>query len=144
LEDWKYFKILLIKMSKIEQFEDLEIWQEAIDIALNIYNIVKLDKIKNDYGLRDQLQRATLSISNNIAEGFEYNNNKEFIKYLKYAKGSAGETRSMINFLLKVKHISNAEHKLIYDNLILVSKHIKGFISYLNNFEELKKLKPVK
>ncbi|RPI15751.1 MAG: four helix bundle protein [Ignavibacteriae bacterium] len=128
-------------MSKIENFEDLGIWQEASDIAVDIYKIAKTGELRKDLSLRSQLQRAVLSISNNIAEGFEYNNNREFIKYLKYAKGSAGETRSMVNFMLKAKHISETEHKLLYDRLFQLSKQIKGFMGYLDNFESGKKIK---
>jgi four helix bundle protein len=130
-------------MSKIETFEELGIWQEASDIAVDIYKIAKTGEIKKDLSLRGLLQRAVLPISNNIAEGFEYNNNKEFIKYLEYAKGSAGETRSMINFLFKIKHISEIEYKLIYSRLFQLSKQIKGFMDYLNNFEARKKINQI-
>ena len=94
---------------------------------------------KKDYGLKDQLQRAALSISNNIAEGFEYNNNKDFIKYLRYAKGSTGEVRSMLNILLKLNLLPEDEFNNLYSKLIELSKQIKGFISYLMKYEKLKK-----
>ncbi|RPI13044.1 MAG: four helix bundle protein [Ignavibacteriae bacterium] len=76
-------------MSTINSFEELDIWKEASEIALNVYSITSIGDLKRDHGLKDQLQRAVVSISNNIAEGFEYDNNKDFIKYLRYAKGSA-------------------------------------------------------
>jgi four helix bundle protein len=125
-------------MTKINKFEDLEIWQQASDIALEIYNITSPDNIKHEYRLKEQLQSASLSISNNIAEGFEYNNNKDFIKFLRYAKGSTGEVRSMLNFLLRAQHISEEDHKILYDRLIQLSKQIKSFITYLINFEKNK------
>lgn len=125
-------------MTKINKFEDLEIWQQASDIALEIYNITSPDNIKHEYRLKEQLMSASLSISNNIAEGFEYNNNKDFIKFLRYAKGSTGEVRSMLNFLLRAQHISEEDHKILYDRLIQLSKQIKSFITYLINFEKNK------
>lgn len=63
----------------------------AADIVIEVYKITSTEKLRHDYGFKDQLQRASLSISNNIAEGFEYDNNKDLIKYLRYAKGSSGE-----------------------------------------------------
>lgn len=128
-------------MSKINSFEDLDIWKNAFNLASDVYDITSIGNLKRDYGLIDQLQRATVSISNNIAEGFEYDNNKDFIKYLRYAKGSAGEARSMIHFLLKRKHITEAEHKEKCDRYIQLSKQIGSFIKYLRNFEEGKKSK---
>ncbi len=79
-------------MSKAECFEDLRIWQEARQLVKRIY--VDLENVR-DYGFRDQLQRAGVSIMNNIAEGFERNSDAEFARFLNIAKGSAGEVRSM-------------------------------------------------
>ena len=79
-------------MSKAECFEDLRIWQEARQLVKQIY--VDLEKVK-DYGFRDQIQRAAISIMNNIAEGFERNSDADFARFLNIAKGSAGEVRSM-------------------------------------------------
>lgn len=79
-------------MSKAECFEDLRIWQEARQLVKQIY--VDLEKVK-DYGFRDQIQRAGISIMNNVAEGFERNSDAEFARFLNIAKGSAGEVRSM-------------------------------------------------
>jgi four helix bundle protein len=126
-------------MNKINTFEDLKIWQDGSDVAVNIYQITSQVEMKRDYGLKDQLQRAALSITNNIAEGFEYNNNKDFIKFLRYAKGSTGEVRSMLNILLRLNLISEEEFNSLYPKLIELSKQIKGFISYLMKFEKLKK-----
>lgn len=83
-------------MGNIKRFEDLDIWKESTQIAIEIYLVTETGKLKNDFGMRDQLRRAAVSISNNIAEGFEYDNNKDFIKFLRYSKGSSGELRSML------------------------------------------------
>lgn len=79
-------------MNHIESFEDLRIWQEAREMVKQIYRDMRDVR---DYGFRDQLQRAGISVMNNIAEGFERNSDKEFARFLDIAKGSAGEVRSM-------------------------------------------------
>jgi four helix bundle protein len=121
-------------MSKIKTFEDLEVWQNASNIAIEVYKISSIGKLSKDYGLKDQIQRASISISNNISEGFEYDNNKDFIKYLRFAKGSAGEVRSMKNFLYKIDYVNKETYKKFYEELISISKQLKGFINYLKQF----------
>jgi len=79
---------------KIVKFEDLEIWKLAILGVKNIYKLTQNENFSRDFGLRDQIQRAVVSISSNIVEGFEKNNNNEFIRFLKIAKGSCGEVRN--------------------------------------------------
>ena len=91
-------------MNKVQKFEDLQIWNEGMDLALEIYNCLKQCK---DYGLRDQLQRAAVSIPSNIAEGFERQSNKEFIQYLFIAKGSCGELRTQIHIASRLKIFSD-------------------------------------
>lgn len=86
-------------MTKINHFEELEIWKDAVKIGVQIYKLTEEGKLKNDFSAKDQLRRAAISISNNIAEGFEYNNNRSFIKFLLYSKGSTGELRSQLYVL---------------------------------------------
>ncbi len=78
---------------KIKKFEDLNVWNESMVLAEMVYNPLKNFK---DFGLKDQMQRASVSIPSNIAEGFERNSNKEFIQYLFIAKASCGELRTQI------------------------------------------------
>jgi len=126
-------------MAKIERFEDLDLWNEAIVIGVEIYKLTSVGKLEKDYSSKDQLRRAAISISNNIAEGFEYNNNKSFIKFLKYSKGSAGELRSNLFVLKEASVISNGEYEGLETKLLTISKNIGGFIKYLNEFENKKK-----
>lgn len=126
-------------MAKISTFEDLEIWKKSVEIAVDIYTITDSGKISTDFGLRDQLRRAAMSISDNIAEGFEYDNTKDFIKFLRYAKGSAGELRSKLHILKRLDRISGDFYKEMHPRLIGVSKEIAGFIKYLREFEKNKK-----
>lgn len=93
--------------SKITSFEDLIIWQNAQELAVNIYKLVQENEfIRKDLGLSNQFKRAALSISGNIAEGCEYNNNPDFYRFLRISKGSCGEIRNKIRFALRLGFIS--------------------------------------
>lgn len=126
-------------MSKIKRFEDLDIWKLAIGISVDIYKISEEGKLKQDWGLKDQIRRAAMSISNNIAEGFEYDNNKDFIKFLRYSKGSAGELRSQLFSLWKIGFITEDFYNRMFDRLISISKQISGLIKYLKEYEKKNK-----
>ena len=80
---------------KMEHFEDLPIWQKARQLSNAVYDLFEKGPGAKDFGFKDQIQRAAVSIMNNIAEGFERETNNDFAKFLTYAKGSSGEVRSM-------------------------------------------------
>lgn len=124
-------------MAKIEKFEDLQIWQQAVEIAVKVYLLSEQGKLKNDFGAKDQIRRSASSISNNIAEGFEYNNNKDFIRFLRFSKGSCGELRSQLYILNKADFITNEQYNGLYVELISLSKQIKALMKYLT--EKIKK-----
>ncbi|GAB2630501.1 four helix bundle protein [Belliella aquatica] len=126
-------------MAKISAFEDLEVWKEAVRIGVEIYRLADLSPLKHDYKSRDQIIGAAISISNNIAEGFEYNNNKVFIKYLHYAKGSAGEVRSQLAILVAAGRVNNEDYEKLKSDLSGLSSKIKSFINYLKAFNQKKK-----
>jgi four helix bundle protein len=79
---------------KIQRFEELNIWKLSLLITRIIYDLSAKPNFARDFGLRDQIRRAVISISSNIVEGFEKNNNNEFVRFLKIAKGSVGEVRN--------------------------------------------------
>ena len=81
-----------------ERFEDLPVWKAAMRLGIDIYALTKDSAFRTDGDLRDQIRRAVLSISNNIAEGFERGSTAELLMYLYIARGSAGEVRSMLHF----------------------------------------------
>lgn len=127
-------------MAKIETFEDLEIWKKSIDLYVEVYSVCEKGSLKTDFGSKDLLRRAVLSISNNIAEGFEYENNLQFIRFLRYSKGSAGEVRSMIHAFYKTKQIDEATHERLINEVLITSKSIKNFLKYLSsNVQNAKK-----
>jgi four helix bundle protein len=117
---------------KVETFEDLDIWNRAIDLYVDVYEASKGPGFKFELGIRDQLIRATLSISNNIAEGFEYENNLQFIRFLRYAKGSAGEVRGMLHAFHRTKQIDDQTHQQLVERVLVISKSIKNFLKYLS------------
>ena len=126
-------------MGKDERFEDLEIWKIAI--AADVYLLCDTEPLKSDWGMKDQIRRAACSLSDNIAEGFEYNNNADFIRFLVYAKGSAGEFRSKLTILKLAGKIKQE----IFDDFsvrsIEFSAKTKSLIDYLKKFEKEKKKK---
>ena len=128
-------------MATILRFEDLEIWKEAVKIGVEIYKLTSRDKLERDFSSKDQLRRAAISISNNIAEGFEYNNNKVFCKFLSYAKASAGELRSNLFVLKEAQLVNEIDNNRLQERLINASKNISGFMKYLKNFESKKNIK---
>jgi four helix bundle protein len=113
------------KKTEINRFEDLEIWKEGMRICVKIYEMLKNCK---DYGLKDQMQRAAVSIPSNISEGFERQTNKEFVQFLYIAKGSCGELRTQLYLFKELKFIENDDFKNIFSKLIQLSSMISNFI----------------
>jgi four helix bundle protein len=95
-----------------ERFEDLPVWQQAIQLAEEVYDLTEEQDFKCSHSLRDQLERAALSVSNNIAEGFERGTTKELLAFLYIARGSAGEVRSMLCFMAKRKAFQNFKSQI--------------------------------
>lgn len=128
---------------KINQFEDIDIWKKAVEVAVEIYKVSDKGKLANDFGSKDQIRRSATSISNNIAEGFEYNNNKDFIRFLKFSKGSAGELRSQLHILYKADYIQKEFYFEMHNKLITLSQQIANFMKYLRKFERDKIVKNI-
>ncbi len=118
----------------IKAFEKLKVWQDARAFVKSIYNLTDLPKFNNDYGLKDQIQRAAVSIMNNIAEGYERDNNREFIKFLGYSKGSAGEVRSMLYIAYDLKYVTKEEFDSIHIKALDIIKQLANFIKYLKTY----------
>jgi len=113
---------------KILRFEDSIAWQKSRMFVLNIY--ASFENIK-DYSFKDQIQRAAVSVMNNIAEGFERNTNKELISFLYVAKGSCGEVRSMLYIAKSRKYISEDTFEKTVEQSEEISRIISGFIKKL-------------
>ena len=118
-------------MSKIEKFEDIEAWQKARNVVDSIYKITKTGSFSKDYSLKDQIQKASISIMSNISEGFSRETDKEFIRFLTIAKASASEVQSQLYIALDQNYINKKEFEELYDILDHCSRQIANFISYL-------------
>src|SRR5262245_16834558 len=118
-------------MNKIERFEDIVAWQKARKLTKAIYGCPKVGAFERDFGLRDQIQRASVSTMGNIAEGFEHGGNREFTQFLSYSKGSCGEVKSHLYVALDQQYITDTEFKLLYGPADEVSRLTAGFMSYL-------------
>jgi four helix bundle protein len=118
---------------KINKFEDLGIWKLSLRITKDIYDFSAKKEFSRDFGLRDQIRRAAVSISSNIVEGFEKNNNNEFIRFLKISKGSVGEVRNQLYISLVVNYITKSEFDKTNKELENLAGQIGGFIAYLQN-----------
>ncbi|MFZ1279569.1 MAG: four helix bundle protein [Ignavibacteriaceae bacterium] len=116
---------------KVNSFEDLQVWKDSRILVKSIYQLTSDGKFSKDFGLREQIQRASVSIMNNIAEGFERNNNKEYVKFLGYSKGSAGEVRSMLYVAIDLGYISQDSFSVHYQMAINIITQISNFIKYL-------------
>ena len=120
-------------MATWSRFEDLPIWQEARILAKDIYRLTSTEPFSKDYRFCGQIRAAAGSIMDNIAEGFEKENNKEFIQFLYIAKGSCGEVRSQLHCSRDVEFISDEEYKEYIDRSINLNTSIYNFIKYLKN-----------
>ena len=101
-------------MATIKRFEEIKAWQEARELAKLVYKVTRGIAIAKDYGLKDQIQRAAVSVGSNIAEGFARNGNKEFAKFLWIAKGSAAEVQSQLYTAKDIGYISDADFNSVY------------------------------
>ena len=116
---------------RINDFKDLKIWRLSLAITKEVYNLSAKKDFNCDFGLRDQIRKAVVSISSNIVEGFEKNNNNEFIRYLRIAKGSIGEVRSQLEIAKAVGYITEQELLATDEKLKTLASQIGGFIRYL-------------
>ena len=118
---------------KYKRFEDLPVWQAAIDLAARVFRLVENRSFTGRGDLRNQLQRAAASISNNIAEGFESRTQTQFISYLGHAKASAGELRSQLYVALDAGYLDRAQFDPLFDTAEKCSRQLSRFISYLES-----------
>lgn len=122
-----------------KSFEEFEVHQKGVLLTKQVFKLLNQSSVDKEYGFKDQIKRAVISITNNIAEGSEYNNNKQFVRFLKIAKGSCAEVRNMLILGRELEFYSKDE---IQESIILsieISQNISNFIKYLNTKLELNK-----
>ena len=120
---------------KIENFTDIEAWKQARLFVENIYHIFAEGNSQRDFGFKDQIQRASVSIMSNIAEGFDSGSKKSFIQFLSYSYRSASEVESLLYVALDIHYIDVNQHNELMSKLNSIKKLIGGFIRYLKNSE---------
>ena len=113
-----------------QSFENLEVWKRASSLAVRVYEVLRDCR---DYGLKDQMTRAAVSIASNIAEGAERDSVLEFIRFLHIAKGSAAELRTQVYIASKIDTISPVVENELVDELKSISKMLHGLIKSKKN-----------
>jgi four helix bundle protein len=111
----------------VKNFEDLNVWKQARQLTQEVYRLTKTEKFLKDFGLRDQIRRAAISVMSNIAEDFERGGNQEFVQFLYVAKASCGEVRSQLYVALDQGYVT-ADNS---EKLLQLFRRLSGMISYL-------------
>ena len=127
---------------KIERFEDIEGWKMARELCTKVRGATRIGPFARDWDLRQQIQRAAGSAMHNIAEGYDAESNKEFIRFLRYAKRSCSEVQSELYEALDAGHIQTETFEEIYTHAAKTRAAIHGFIRYLISYEKRKNLEP--
>ena len=122
-------------MATIERFEDIEAWQKGRELTRELYASSNQGLFAKDFGLRDQVRRAAVSVMSNIAEGYERGGNKEFSQFLAQAKGSCGEIRAQLYVALDQEYLDKATFDRLTDMALQISRMLAGLIKYLRNSE---------
>jgi four helix bundle protein len=122
-------------MAKITRFEDLISWQKARELNRLLYQVSRNGNFAKDFGLRDQIRRASVSVMSNIAEGFERGGDKEFLQFLSNAKGSYGEVRCQLYAALDENYLNETEFSQLQERSLEVSRLISGFMAYWRDSE---------
>ena len=118
-------------MATFRSFEDIDAWKKARQLTDMIYRITKSGPFSRDYALRNQVRRTCISVTSNIAEGFERDGAGEFAQFLSIAKGSLGELRSQLYIALDQKYIDTSTFKDLTGLCIEISKMIRALMVYL-------------
>lgn len=115
---------------KIERFEDIDAWKESRTLVRDVYAVVGAVR---DYGFRDQIQRASISVMSNIAEGFDRGTNKEFIQFLIVVRGSLSEVRSLLYAAEDIGYVEQSDCNALQQRCLTIARLLNGFIRYLRN-----------
>jgi four helix bundle protein len=114
-----------------KSFEEFEVYKKGTLLAKIVFELLNSKSFEKEYGFKDQIKRAVVSITNNIAEGSEYNNNKQLIRFLKISKGSCAEVRSMLLLSKELNLCSPTDIQEGYNLSIEISQNLSNFIKYL-------------
>ncbi|WP_375325994.1 four helix bundle protein [Flagellimonas sp. GZD32] len=112
-------------------FEDLEVYKDSVKFTAKVYELLKKSPLKEDFAMVDQIRRATISISNNISEGFERETDKELIRFLYFSKGSAGEVRNLFNLMEEIGYFDKVDLIEFRNEVVNISKQLANYIKYV-------------
>lgn len=115
---------------KIKTFEDLLVWQKAVDLTIEIYTVMAY---VNDFGFKNQIQRASMSISNNLAEGFERGSDRDFKRFLYIAQGSCSEVKSMLYVANRLNYLKSETYKKLNYQVSEIGKMLFGLSNSLSD-----------
>jgi four helix bundle protein len=121
---------------KIVRFEGIDSWKKARGLTKSVYMLTAKQKFSKDFGLRDQIQRASVSIMSNIAEGFDAGSDKAFINFLRYSYRSASEVQSLLYVALDCEYIDEADFIKSFTEVSETKRMIGGFIKYLRQSKQ--------
>ncbi len=130
-------------MGSVQRFEDLEIWQLARELVRYVYELTRKEEFSRDYDLKSQIRSSSVSVMNNISEGFESRTTNRFINYLGHSKGSCGETRSMSYVALDCGYITKSEFQKLYDRCVKISRKTRNLMDYLEGYDSNDRVKEV-
>ncbi len=118
-------------MATFRSVEEIDAWRKARELVKNVYEMTKKSAFSKDYGLKDQIRRASTSTMSNIAEGYERDGTREFIQFLSVAKGSTGEVKSHLYAALDQEYITQAEFEILSTLVAETGGMIAGLMAYL-------------
>ena len=128
-------------MPTITRFEDIEAWKTARELTRMVYSLAQQGQFSKDFGLKNQIQRASVSVMSNIAEGFESRTQAQVIEYLGHSKASAGEVRCQLYIALDLKYLSQEQFNLVFDLADKTSRQIARFMDYLETHPQSRRVR---
>lgn len=123
-------------MAKFRRFEEIQAWQKAYDVTIKIYNLTKVEDFAKDFGLKDQIRRASVSIMANIAEGHGRRTNSEFANFLNISRGSVAEVQSHLYVAHGLGYVAKSDFDEIYGQLTEISRMTLSLAQYLRESEK--------
>ena len=118
-------------MATVDNFEELDVWKLARALTVKVYRFSRLGLFAKDYGFRDQICRAAVSIVSNIAEGFERRSKNQFLQFLDISNGSAGELRAQLYIALDLGYIDESQFQDAFHDVVTIGKKLTALIKYL-------------
>jgi len=118
---------------RVRRFEDLLVWQMGIELTKHVYSLTAEGNFSRDFGLRDQIRRASVSVPTNIAEGFELSSRKEYLRHLNIAKGSAGEVRSLLRVAWEIGYLDTSQYGELRNETMKLSAYLFNHMKSIRN-----------